>query len=211
MPRRAQLSSEPVYRNERLFLTRRASLNWQGSGLEIHRAARPLGVRIPRPPPLHFAIRSRICRPSRRPRSAAVSAAILDRLARFLCGCRFRFRKARRGTAECHHRRRRLGVVSRERGHLAETGPLVGGGHDRVAPINALGLVPGQAHGHRARDARAFVAPHGSAPEVVGGGGPQGRLSRRPRGWESPGQTQGNPGLRHAYGYLAFRLLQPPS
>jgi hypothetical protein len=30
---------------------RRASLNWQGSGLEIHRAARPLGVRIPRPPP----------------------------------------------------------------------------------------------------------------------------------------------------------------
>ena len=34
------------------FVVRRASLNWQGSGLEIHRAARPLGVRIPRPPPL---------------------------------------------------------------------------------------------------------------------------------------------------------------
>src|SRR5215813_634780 len=41
-----------MYRNSRLPRARRASLNWQGSGLEIHRAARPLGVRIPRPPPL---------------------------------------------------------------------------------------------------------------------------------------------------------------
>jgi len=37
---------------------RRASLNWQGSGLEIHRAARPLGVRIPRPPPLRSSSRN---------------------------------------------------------------------------------------------------------------------------------------------------------
>ena len=35
-----------------ILKARRASLNWQGSGLEIHRAARPLGVRIPRPPPI---------------------------------------------------------------------------------------------------------------------------------------------------------------
>src|SRR4029434_7716389 len=38
--------------------TRRASLNWQGSGLEIHRAARPLGVRIPRPPPTYDTSRN---------------------------------------------------------------------------------------------------------------------------------------------------------
>src|SRR5881409_2829544 len=41
-----------MYRKLLFFRVRRASLNWQGSGLEIHRAARPLGVRIPRPPPL---------------------------------------------------------------------------------------------------------------------------------------------------------------
>jgi hypothetical protein len=38
---------------------RRASLNWQGSGLEIHRAARPMGVRISRPPPLNQGLAAR--------------------------------------------------------------------------------------------------------------------------------------------------------
>src|SRR5262249_17354785 len=40
-----------MYRNSRLPRARRASLNWQGSGLEIHDRVTDFGVRISGPPP----------------------------------------------------------------------------------------------------------------------------------------------------------------
>jgi hypothetical protein len=72
-----------VLRNCASLEARRASLNWQGSGLEIHRAARPLGVRIPRPPPLNQLLAPALPADLKGPRSLGVRQ---ERAARFSCG-----------------------------------------------------------------------------------------------------------------------------
>ena len=49
-----------VRRQYAILNARRASLNWQGSGLEIHRGASHMGVRISRPPPFFAPLRIRV-------------------------------------------------------------------------------------------------------------------------------------------------------
>src|SRR5207244_9779027 len=53
------------------------------------------------------------------------------------------------------------------RRHLRHCVREIAAGHDRVAPVNALGLVPGELHRHRTRDAGAFEVPHVTPPQVV--------------------------------------------